>query len=143
MICFSGARTISFDCSKIIEALERALGNSMAEERNNRIQRLIDALYSDDSSQWAAYEAIRAEEMQRHQNPRLIFVSTRSSEWKKAKQLESVQTVRQRANKQRRACSSERLPQSDIESIALNASQPVPPTTLLKGGNNSALIKGV
>lgn len=142
MICFCRAQTISFDTSKIIEALEKALGNSIAKDRNERIQHLIDAMLSSDFSEVDAYHAMRAETIERHLNQRAHY-AYEFSNLQKMIRMEIVQKVRQTANLLRRTSSSERLPQSDTGSIALHASQPVPPTILMKGGYHSVSAKGV
>ena len=76
-------------------------------------------------------------------NPQIGFLFTGSLQKLRIKLLQSAERARIKALSGRRAQGSQRLPQSDLKSIALHASMPVPPTMNWKGGQLYAQWIGV
>ena len=135
--------TITFDCSKIYEALmkacrpqlEEAYRNARDESTAGIIERMLNAIDNNNYSAFEFFEwCLKNQNVCVDDNPQIGFLFTGSLQKLRIKLLQSAERARIKALSGRRAQGSQRLPQSDLKSIALHASMPVPPTMNWKGG---------
>lgn len=139
----TSSRTITFDCSKICEALMKACRSQLEEAyRNARdeslasiIERMLNAIDNNNYNAFEFYEwCLKNQNVCVDDNPQIGFLSTGVLQKLRIKLLQNAELARIKALSNRRAQGSQRLPQSDLKSIALHASMPVPPTMNWKGG---------
>ena len=144
--------TITFDCSKIYEALmkacrpqlEEAYRNARDESTASIIERMLNAIDNNNYNAYEFYEwCLKNQNVCVDNNPQFGFLSTGTLQKLRVKLLQSAERARIKALSGRRAQGSQRLPQSDLKSIALHASMPVPPTMNWKGGQLYAQWIGV
>ena len=151
---FAGASslTITFDCSMIYEALmkacrpqlEEAYRNARDESTASIIERMLNAIDNNNYNAYEFYEwCLKNQNVCVDNNPQFGFLSTGTLQKLRVKLLQSAERARIKALSGRRAQESQRLPQSDLKSIALHASMPVPPTMNWKGGQLYAQRIGV
>lgn len=144
--------TITFDCSKIYEALmktyrpqlEEAYRNARDENTAIIIERILNAIDNNNYSAYEFYEwRLKNQNVCVNDNPQIGFLSTEALQKLRVKLLQSAERARIKSLSGRRTQGSQRLPQSDLKSIALHASIPVPPTMNWKGGQLYAQWIGV
>ena len=151
-ITLSSSHTIMFDCAAICNAIMRAHRRMLEEARKKaadertavNIIRVLKAIDSDDYHTFEYYQWYR-EKMDAcvDNNPQHRFFSIGALQKFLVKLLQGAERARIKALSGRRAQGSQRLPQSDLKSIALHASMPVPPTMNWKGGQLYAQWIGV
>jgi len=148
----SSSRTITFDCSAICDAIMKAFRPQLEEARKNAksesivdiIDRMLNAIDNDNYNPFEFYQwCLENEDACVDNNPQFGFLSTGALQKLRVKLLQSAERARIKALLGRRAQGSQRLPQSDLKSIALHASMPVPPTMNWKGGQLYAQWIGV
>ena len=142
-ITLTSSHTISFDCAAICNAIMKAHRRMLEEARKKAvdentagiINRMLNAIDNNEYHTFEYYQWCR-ENMDAcvDNNPQLGFFSTGALQKSRVELLQSAERARIKALSNRRAQGSQRLPQSDLKSIALHASMPVPPTMNWKGG---------
>ena len=148
----TSSRTITFDCSAICDAIMKAFRPQLEEARKNAksesiadiIDRMLNAIDNDNYNAFEFYQwCLENKDACVNDNPQIGFLSTGALQKLRVKLLQSAERARIKALSNRRAQGSQRLPQSDLKSIALHASMPVPPTMNWKGGQLYAHWIGV
>lgn len=144
--------TLSFDGSAICEAimkafrprLEEAYENAKDESTAGIIKRMLNAIDHNNYDAFDFYEwCLKNQNVCVDNNPQIGFLSTEALHKLRVKLLQSTERARIKALSSRRTQGSQRLPQSDLKSISLHASMPVPPTMSWKGGQLYAQWIGV
>ena len=144
--------TLSFDSSAICEAimkafrprLEEAYENAKDESTAGIIKQMLNAIDHNNYDAFDFYEwCLKNQNVCVDNNPQIGFLSTEALHKLRVKLLQSTERARIKALSSRRAQGSQRLPQSDLKSISLHASMPVPPTMSWKGGQLYAQWIGV
>ena len=148
----SSSCTLTFDCSAICDAIMRAFRPQLEEARKKAmnestaeiIDRLLNAIDDNNYNAFEYYQwCLKNMDACVDNNLQLGFFSTSTLQKLRVKLLQSAERARIKALSGRRAQGTQRLPQSDLKSIALHASMPVPPTMNLKGGRLHAHWIGV
>lgn len=151
-IAKTSSRTIVVDCSAICDAimkafrpqLEEARKKAMDESTADVIDRLLNAIDSNNYNAFEYYQwCLKNMGACVDINSQIGFFSTGALHKLRVKLLQSAERARIKALSSRRAQGSQRLPQSDLKSISLHASMPVPPTMNWKGGQLYAQWIGV
>ena len=148
----SSLNTLMFDCSAIYRAIMKASRLSLEEayekaedESSSRIiKHMLNAIDNDNYSAFRYYQwCLEHKDTCVDNNPQIGFLSTGTLQKLRVQLLQSAERARIKALSGRRAQGSQRLPQSDLKSISLHASMPVPPTMNWKGGQLYAQWIGV
>lgn len=124
--------------------LEEAYQNALDESTADIIERMLKAIDNNNYNAFEFYEwCLKNQHVCVDNNPQIGFLSTEALHKLRVKLLQSTERARIKALSSRRAQGAQRLPQSDLKSISLHASMPVPPTMNWKGGQLYAQWIGV
>ena len=124
--------------------LEEAYQNALDESTADIIERMLKAIDNKNYNAFEFYEwCLKNQHVCVDNNPQIGFLSTEALHKLRVKLLQSTERARIKALSSRRAQGAQRLPQSDLKSISLHASMPVPPTMNWKGGQLYAQWIGV